>query len=96
MRIGIEPHSGGDSADVRLAIVGAEGNEPVTLDGVEVRLDSRKWVQLEMPAAEQWLPRLNKLSKAQRDRIQSPEFYETLRSQISQRFLAAISSPPAD
>ena len=96
MRIAIQKQPRGNSADVKLAILGVKGEPQVTLDGIEVRLDSRKWVQLTMPAAEQWLPRLAQLSAHQRNRSQSPEFYETLRSHISKRFLAAISAPPAD
>lgn len=96
LRIKIEPDPKKESADVTLAIIGNDGATKAILDGIEVRLDSCKWVQLEIPSNESWLPRIANLPGEQRERIQSPEFFENLRHQISMRFLSAIANRPPD
>ena len=50
------------------------------------------WVTLEIPALERWEPALRQLPKEQRERIESPEFYELLQRTISARYLAG--TPP--
>ena len=83
-----------DAADVRINIAHAHVPQQVVLDGIHVRLDDRKWIQLDIPTPETWLPQLQRLPPEQRERIESPEFFELLRSQISKRFLNFIASQP--
>lgn len=85
-------------ADVRIIIAHARDPKPVVLDGIQARLDNRKWVQLDIPTIERWLPQLQRLPTEQRERIESPEFFELLRSHISQRFINFIGdhSPAPD
>ena len=62
--------------------------ERIFLTGITVGLTNQNWVQLTMPEDEQWAAPLAKLSTSMIDRINSPEFYETIRLQICKRFLA--------
>lgn len=62
--------------------------ERIFLTGITVGLTNQNWVQLTMPEDDQWAAPLAKLSTSMIDRINSPEFYETIRLQICKRFLA--------
>ncbi|QEG24806.1 tyrosine-type recombinase/integrase [Mariniblastus fucicola] len=90
LQILMTPHGNGQSADVSLLIPSPIPGEQVILDGILVRLDACKWVQLELPLAEDWIPLLSALPAIQRERILSPEFFENIRGHISSRFLATI------
>ncbi len=71
--------SSGESLDVE---------RRVFLTGIVVEKNDLNWVQLTMPNVAQWQQPMRGMSKAMVQRIHSPEFYETLRSHICQRFLA--------
>ena len=46
------------------------------------------WLSMDLPPQEAWQEPLRWLAAPQRERIESPEFYELLQQQIGQRFLA--------
>lgn len=87
-------HESQTSADISLVVLGADRSQQAILDGITVRLDSRNWVQLELPPLKAWQSQLGNLSVNQQSRIGSPEFFENIRHQISSRFLASINLPP--
>ncbi len=63
-------------------------NEPaVTLSGIVIREARPGWVAMELPPEEAWSESLAWLSGPQRERVQSPEFYEMLRRRLGQKFL---------
>lgn len=108
LSIAIEPSDEANAAIARVTI-SEQRNEPascpsprrekvaspIVLDGIRVRLDDRKWVQLDIPTIESWNPQLQKLPFEQRRRVESPEFYELLRSHISRRYLRFIAASPS-
>jgi len=94
LRIVLNNRESQTAADVSLFVLSANRNQQAILDGITVKLDSRNWVQLELPPLEAWQPQLANLPAAQQSRIRSPEFFENIRHQISSRFLASINRPP--
>jgi hypothetical protein len=94
LQILISPHSTDPQANISLVILDCNRCKRAELEGISIQLDSRNWVQLDLPSAEDWLPQLQKLPKAQRIKIQSPEFYENIRREICRRSLAVIDRPP--
>ena len=76
------------TADVTIVIVNEQ--QPIRLTGVVVQESRPGWVTLEVPPTEAWEEGLSGLSAQQRQRIESPEFYETLQRHIGHRFLALI------
>jgi site-specific recombinase XerD len=77
------------TADVKIVIV--NNQQPVRLPGVVVQEARPGWITLEVPPIEAWEEPLSVLSSSQRQRIESPEFYETLQRHIGRRFLALIN-----
>ena len=73
------------SADVTLAI--HSDGAPIELSGVVVCQPRPQWVTLEAPLLETWSEPLKWLTREQRERIESAEFYELLQKQIGERFL---------
>lgn len=63
-------------------------SQRVFLTGILVQRNQQNWIQLTMPDINQWQQSMLQLSDEMVKRIHSPEFYETLRAQICQRFLA--------
>lgn len=61
---------------------------PVVLTGITVHQPRPGWITLDVPPQEDWSDQREQLTPAQRERIESPEFYELLRQQVTQRFLA--------
>lgn len=78
------------SAEVTLRIRGAK---EVELSGISVRQNDRNWIEIQLPVVDQWSEPLSRLPRAQRQRIQSPEFYDQLHRQITQRFVKLL--PPS-
>ncbi len=64
----------------------------VQLSGIIVREARPGWVSMELPAQEAWREPMRWLRPEQRERIESPEFYQMLQQQLGQRFLALRST----
>ena len=60
----------------------------VRLDGIVVREPWPGWVNLEIPPLETWEPRLRWLLPKQRERVESPEFFQLLQTHLARRYLA--------
>ncbi|MCH8147399.1 MAG: tyrosine-type recombinase/integrase [Planctomycetes bacterium] len=60
----------------------------VVLTGIKVSQPHPGWVMLDIPPLERWEASLRRLPAQQRERIESPEFYEILQRSIARRYLA--------
>jgi hypothetical protein len=67
--------------------------QPIRRDGIVVKESRPGWLSLDLPALEMWKEPLKRLSVQQRERIESPEFYQLLQREITRRFLARSRSP---
>ena len=59
---------------------------PVYLKGIVVREMRPGWLNIEVPPMESWADPIRRLTAAQRERLETPEFYEMLQREISHRF----------
>ena len=73
------------SADVTLSI--RSDGVPIELSGIVVRQPRPQWITLDVPLLETWREPLKWLTREQRERIESADFYELLQKQIGERFL---------
>lgn len=94
LSIVLKNHESAPKASVTLIVLAADRSEQAVLGDIRVGFDKRNWIQLEIPAIESWTTQLANLPRAQQARIRSPEFFENIRHQISNRFLASIDRPP--
>ena len=60
----------------------------VHLDGIVVREPRPGWVTLELPPLEAWKSRPLWLLPEQRERMESPEFYQLLQTHVMRKYLA--------
>ena len=79
------------TANVSLSI--ARGSQPVKLDGIVVREVRSGWLSVELPTLESWREAMKRLTPAQQERLQSPEFYHNLQWHLTHRFTAIASRP---
>ena len=61
--------------------------------GIVVKEPRPGWVTLDIPPLEAWQARLEGLPVAQRERIESAEFFELLQREVTRRFLAGRPAP---
>ena len=61
-------------------------SRPVYLTGTRVSQPRRGWLNLEIPPLEDWAEALLWLTPAQRERIESADFFDLLRDQIQARY----------
>jgi len=73
------------AADVTVCITA--GQQKLTLQGIVVSEARPGWVTLQLPPQERWQGSLSRLTAAQRERIESAEFYQKLQFHITRRFL---------
>ena len=66
----------------------------VHLDGIVVREPRPGWITLELPPLETWENRLLWLLPEQRERVESPEFYQLLQTHMTRRYLALKPKGP--
>ena len=78
------------SADVTLTVL-TDGRQ-LQLTGIVVQEARPGWLSMDLPPQEAWQEPLRCLTATQRERIESPDFYELLRQQIGQRFLSQSSA----
>ena len=69
---------------VRLLNV-SDNAEFVSLPGITVCQPRPGWINVRIPAAEQWQPALSRLNRTQVKRIEAPEFFELLQQEITRR-----------
>ena len=73
-------------ADVELSIF--TDDRYVDLDGIVVREPRPGFVTMEIPPLEKWEKPMRWLLPDQRERIQTPEFYQLLQTHVTRRYLA--------
>ena len=91
LRIDLQRAPGAENEAVSTVAIRG-GQSDVLLSGIRVRQPRPGWVTLDIPPLEHWETELRRLPRAQRERIESPEFYELLQRTISSRYLAG--KPP--
>lgn len=84
MRAAQDCKPGERRAQVTLDIQDSRG--PVYLTGIVVREMRPGWLNVEVPPLESWADPMRRLTAAQRERLEKPEFYEMLQREISRRF----------
>ncbi len=87
--------SAGDEACATAAFVVMNEDQTVRFDGITLRESRPGWVAMDVPALEQWENSLSWLNPEQRRRIEAPEFLDSLRCLLGQRFLSQATSPNA-
>jgi integrase/recombinase XerD len=80
MQIQVRPRPGQAAADAE-AIIFSE-DRYVHLDGIVIREQRPGWVSLELPPLEAWEARLRWLLPEQRERVESPEFFQLLQTHM--------------
>ena len=60
----------------------------VHLDGIVVREPRPGWVTLEIPPLEAWEKALRWLEPEQRERVETPEFFQLLQTHVTRKYLA--------
>ena len=78
-----------DEAKVTLEILRNDSlgvTDRIFLLGIRVQRTHQNWIQLTLPDPETWQQPFKRLPREVVERIQSIEFYETIRNQISRRF----------
>ena len=78
---------GTPSADVVLHILTEP--RPIRLSGIVVREPRPGWVTHEVPPLEEWKEPLKWLTREERERVESPDFYRTLQEHLTQKYLSA-------
>ncbi len=91
MTVGLVPcaddQAGVPAARVDLTIL--TDTRPIRLPGIVVREPRCGWVVLELPPLEAWAEPLRWLTPAERERVESAEFYRLLQEHVTSRFLAS-------
>ncbi|MEM9943285.1 MAG: tyrosine-type recombinase/integrase [Planctomycetota bacterium] len=88
MKVVMESDSSQQRSRFRIEITGKGRGKQVVLNGIKVSQNRLGWIQIDLPTMESWSNSLSQLSKAQKERIESPQFYEQLRDIIAEKFLA--------
>ena len=66
---------------------------PVYLTGIVVREMRPGWLNVQVPPLETWSGTMRRLTDDQRERLETPEFYELLQREISRRFTPELFRP---
>ena len=74
-------------ADVELSIF--NDDRFIYLEGIVVREPRPGWITMEIPPLEKWEKPMRWLMPEQRERIQSPDFYQLLQTHVTRKYLAA-------
>ena len=73
-------------ADVELSIF--NDDRYIDLEGIVVREPRPGWTTMEIPPLEKWEKPMRWLLPEQRERIQSPEFFQLLQTHVTRKYLA--------
>ncbi len=80
-------------ADVELSIF--NDDRFIYLDGIVVREPRPGWVTMEIPPLEKWEKPMRWLTPEQRERMQSPDFYQLLQTHVTRKYLALARAATA-
>jgi len=80
-------------ADVELSIF--TDDRYIDLDGIVVREPRPGWTTIEIPPLEKWEKPMRWLLPEQRERIQSPEFFQLLQSHVTRKYLSLVHTATA-
>lgn len=90
MRLEVRPQSSGASPSAEATVIIC-GEPEVRLEGIVVRAPRPGWIAVDVPPLEAWEEPLRWLSREQRERVESPAFYEQLRDELGKRLLSAAT-----
>jgi hypothetical protein len=82
------------SADVVLTIL--TDTRPIRLSGIVVQEPRPGWVTLEVPPLEAWAEPLRWVTPSERDRIESPQFFQLLQGVLTNRYLTQKAGLPVE
>ena len=68
----------------------------IDLDGIVVREPRPGWITMEIPPLEKWEKLMRWLLPEQRERIQSPDFFQLLQKHVTRKYLALSPVAAAD
>ena len=80
------------AADAVLTIL--TDTRPIRLSGSVVREPRPGWVTLDVPPLEAWAEPLRWVTPSERDRIESPQFFQLLQGVLTKRYLTQKTSLP--
>jgi len=91
MRLVVESGKQDNSScfDVRLII--DKRPQPIVFPGIVAREQRPGWLTIDVPPTEHWTEQRQQLTEAQRERMDTAEFYELLRQQINRRVMSLKS-----
>ena len=87
MQIDVRFRPGDPTTADAAAIIFSE-DRYVHLDGIVVREPRPGWVTLQVPPLEAWESRLCWLLPEQRERVETPEFFQLVQQHVTRRYLA--------
>ena len=79
-------------ADVELSIF--SDDRYIDLEGIVVREPRRGWITMEIPPLEKWERPMRWLLPEQRERIESPEFFQLVQAHVTRKYLALKPGGP--
>jgi integrase/recombinase XerD len=81
-------HSSSDGGrSAKAAVIILNPDRPVRLDGRSLHEARPGWISMELPRQEVWAAALRCLPAEQRERVESPAFFDYLRVELGARFL---------
>ena len=87
LRLEVEHLSESGQRTAKAAVLILNPRQPVRLEGIMLREARPGWISMELPRHEIWEEALSRLTSEQRERIDSPEFFDYLRVELGTRFL---------
>jgi integrase/recombinase XerD len=87
LRVEIEHSSSDGGRSAKAAVVILNPGRPVRLDSITVHEARPGWISMVLPQQEVWESALRSLPSVQRERIESPAFFDYLRVELGARFL---------
>lgn len=91
LRVEIEQSANDGGRSAKAAVVILNPERPVRLDGITLREARPGWISMELPQQEAWAAALRCLSPEQKERVESPAFFDYLRVELGARFLRCRS-----
>jgi integrase/recombinase XerD len=86
MQILLRRRQGENAADVELSIF--NDDRFIYLDGITVREPCRGFVTLQIPPLESWEKPMRWLTPQQRERVETPEFFQLVQAHVTRKYLA--------
>jgi hypothetical protein len=93
MRLEVDPNPDSNGAYAVTLGVWNDG-QLLPLPGMRATMPRQDWVSLQIPLQDIWEPTLRCLPAAQRERLESPEFFSQLQREVAKRILRIRDAEP--